>query len=119
MTEVIADARLITCILPKGRARLIQEMLAETYDLHGANFHGARGVGRFSPLSTRGIGGQQEKEVLEVCVSAEQADEVFEKMFFAGEMDQPHGGIIYMARLTTGMALTMPTLEATSPARGQ
>lgn len=111
MEAVLENARLITCILPKGKSRLIQQALADDHDIHAANFHGGRGVGRFSPISRRGIGEQQEKEVLEVCVAADRADELFEKIFFAGEMDQPHGGIIFMTRLTRGMEMRLPTLS--------
>lgn len=105
-TALLEDARLITCILPKGRARRIQEILADEEGLHGANFHGARGVGRFSPV--RSLGGQTEKEVLEVCVPADRADALFEKVYFAGEMDQPHGGIIFMTRLRRGTLFSLP-----------
>ncbi len=110
MKGLIEDAKLITCILPKGKAILIQRALVVEQGIHGVNFHRARGVGRFSPLSKRGIGEQQEKEILEVCVPAAEADALFEKIFFAGEMNEPHGGIIYMTSLTRGMALTMPEM---------
>jgi hypothetical protein len=69
MIGVIEDARLITCIVPKGKAQLIQRRLIEEHQLDAANFHRGRGVGRFSPIRSRGIGEQQEKEILEVCVS--------------------------------------------------
>ena len=111
---IIEDARLITCILPKGKAKPLQEALVRDKGLHAANFHRGRGVGRFSPLSARGIGEQQEKEILEVNVPAAQADELFEFMFFAGEMDCPHGGIIYMTRLSRGMQMSVPDLPETT-----
>lgn len=112
MKGLIEEARLITCILPKGRARLVQTMLSEEEGIHSANIHGARGVGKFSVGSTTGLGAQQEKEVLEVCVPAERAETLFEKMFLAGRMDEPHAGIIYMTRLRRGMAMAMPDLSS-------
>ncbi|XOV88875.1 MAG: hypothetical protein ACFHX7_03080 [Pseudomonadota bacterium] len=115
MKGLIDNAKLITCILPKGKAILIQRALVEEAGIHGVNFHRARGVGRFSPLSKRGIGEQQEKEILEVCVPAEEADVLFERIFFAGEMDRPHGGIIYMTSLSLGMALAMPEIPQAQP----
>jgi len=109
--NLISDARLITCILPKGKAKPLQEALVNEKGLHAVNFHRGRGVGRFSPLSARGIGEQQEKEILEVNVPTEQADELFEFMFFTGEMDRPHGGIIFMTRLECGMEMRQPELS--------
>ena len=94
MKGIIEDARLITCILPKGRGRIVQEALAEEEGIHTATGHGARGSGRFSMLSAGSLG-----------------TELFEKMYFVGEMDQPHGGIIFMTRLRRGMAMTLPELE--------
>lgn len=104
------DPKLITCILPKGKAKLIQEGLVADHGIYAANFHRGRGVGRFSPITRRGIGEQQEKEILEVCVAGDRADELFEYIFFAGEMDRPHGGILYMISLTQGMRMKMPDL---------
>ncbi len=109
---VIDDARLITCILPKGTAYRLQQTLIEERGIHSVNFHRARGVGRFSPLTKRGIGEQQEKEILEVIVPAEDADELFEYIFFNGEMNHAHGGIIYMTGLSKTTRMVMPNLPA-------
>ncbi len=111
MKGIIENARLITCILPKGKAQLVQKALVEEKGLHTANFHHGRGVGRFSPLTARGMGEQQEREILEVNVAADRADDLFEFMFFKGEMDQPHGGIIFMTTLVNGMGMGVPDLS--------
>lgn len=110
MESVIREARLITCILPKGRARAIEKGLIEDHGIRTANFHYARGVGRFSPLSARGIGEQLEKEILEISVPADKADELFEYVFFKGEMDQPHGGIIFMTPLVQATLMRVPEI---------
>ncbi len=105
-------AKLITCILPKGRAHALQKVLVEERGIHEVNFHHARGLGRFSPLSARGIGEQQEKEILEVTVSEADADELFEFMFFRGEIDEPHGGIIYMTSVPRATRLELPDMPS-------
>ena len=110
MPDKLNGAKLITCVLPKGRAYGLQQALMEEKEIHSVNFHLARGVGRFSPILARGIGEQQEKEILEATVAEEYADELFEFMFFKGEMDQPHGGIIYMTSLPRATKLLMPDL---------
>lgn len=114
MTAMLETARLITCILPKGKARDIEEGLVENHGIHSGNFHYARGVGRMSPLSARGIGEQQEKEVLEISVPAELADEVFRYIFYRGEMDRPHGGIIFMTRLEQASEMRLPDVPRES-----
>tara|TARA_E500000331_G_C17182546_1_gene681166 strand:- start:848 stop:1210 length:363 start_codon:yes stop_codon:yes gene_type:complete len=108
MQNVITDAKLITCILPKGRAADLQQALIDEKGIHNANYHHARGVGRFSPISARGIGEQQAKEILEIAVSAEQADELFEFMFFEGGIDEPHGGIIFVTSLPSATQMSLP-----------
>lgn len=110
MSNNLINAKLITCILPKGRAYGLQRALMEEKDVHSVNFHRARGVGRFSPITARGIGEQQEKEILEATVAEEDADELFEFMFFKGEMNQPHGGIIYMTSLPKATEMLVPDL---------
>ena len=84
------STKMIACILPKGRARALQQSLVDEKNIHGGNFHYGRGVGRDSHIRDRGIGEQQEREIFEVVVSAEQADEIFEFIFFEAGMDEPH-----------------------------
>ncbi|MBQ75813.1 MAG: hypothetical protein CMQ20_12440 [Gammaproteobacteria bacterium] len=119
MENKLTNAKLITCILPKGCAHGLQQALIEEKENHSVNFHFARGVGRFSRISARGIGEQQEKEVLEVVVSEEFADELFEFMFFKGEMDQPHGGVIYMTSIPSATEMQMPELPLDDKKAGQ
>ncbi len=111
-TKKLINCKLITCIVPKGRASPLQQALIDEKGVHSANFHHARGVGRFSPLMARGIGEQQEKEILEVPVSAEDADDLFEFMFFKGQLDEPHGGIIFMTSLPYATVMPLPDLPA-------
>ncbi len=111
MPTSVHDAKLITCILPKGKAHALQEMIINEKGIQNVTYHGARGVGRFSPLTSRGIGEQQEKEILEVTVPQEDAEALFEFMFFEGEMNQAHGGIIYMTAIPRTTIMSMPELS--------
>ena len=110
MSNNLINAKLITCILPKGRAQGLKQEMMEEKEVHIVKFDRARGVGRFSPITARGIGEQQEKEILEATVAEEDADELFEYMFFKGEMNQPHGGIIYMTSLPKATEMLVPDL---------
>lgn len=106
--QTTENLKLITCVLPKGRARKLQVTLIAQKDIHVGNFHGGRGVGRDSKLSDRGIGEQQEREIFEVVVPANQADELFEFMFFEADMDERHGGMIYITDVPRCSVWTTP-----------
>ena len=69
-----------------------------------------RGVGRFSSMREQGIGSQLEKEILEVTVSADQADSIFEYMFFQADMNHPHSGIIFMNEAPQATPMLLPDL---------
>ena len=66
------DARLITCVLPKGRARTLQEAIVDHWGIHTGTFHYARGVGRDVHIRDRGIGEQLERAGEEALALAEQ-----------------------------------------------
>ena len=104
------NTKLITCILPKGKALLMQQALVDEKNIHDGNFHFGRGVGRGSHIQDIGIGEQEEREILEVIVPAEQADELFEFMFFNAEMDEAHGGMIYVTSMIRSTAMTLPEI---------
>ena len=104
------DTKLITCILPKGKALLLQQALSEEKNIYSGNFHYGRGVGRDAHIKDIGIGEQEEREILEVAVSADEADSIFEFMFFAAEMDKPHGGMIYVTPITRSNIMTLPEI---------
>jgi len=104
--NILEQVKQITCILPKGQASTVQQGLIEDYHLYEANFHYARGVGKLS--LNRGFGEQREKEILEVMIKPEVADEIFEYIFFKAEMNKPHGGIMYMTSLPKMSAVSMP-----------
>ena len=103
-----SDSKLIACILPKGRARTLHQALIDDHDIHCGTFHYGRGVGRAARISDRGIGEQEEREVFEVVVESAKAEEIFEYLFFQAELDEPHGGMIYMTSLPRSTVMTLP-----------
>ena len=107
-------SRLITCILPKGRGSKLLRALIDEKGVYSANLHHARGVGRFARLDKRGIGEQSEKEVVDIAVPIDQADDIFEFAFFEAEINKPHGGVIYMTSLTSSSEFQVPKLESST-----
>jgi nitrogen regulatory protein PII len=50
-------------------------------------------------LGILGIAVDVEKEIINIVVSADQQDHVFERMYLAGDLDTPGKGIMYVTPL--------------------
>ena len=107
---MLDNAKLITGVLPKGIAVKTLAAVRKQFDIHASTINNARGVGRITRIQDRGIGGQAEKEILNIVTDASDADAVFEFVFHHAEIDHPHGGILYMAPLTAATLFTLPEL---------
>lgn len=95
---VLTDATLITCIVEKGQADTIVNA-ARDAGAQGATVFYARGSGVRERLGILGVAVEVEKEIINIVVSSDQADYVFEKMYLAGQLDTPGKGFIYMTPL--------------------
>ncbi len=115
MKNMQEDARQIVCIVPKGKASSINTGLIEDHGIHSATFHHARGSSKAS-LTAKGLGHQREKDVLQVSVRKEIADEIFEYIFFRAGMNQAHGGIVYMTKAPRTSIMSLPEIDAESSA---
>lgn len=108
MTEPVAPQRVITCILPKGQARPLVDILVREHGITQVDVHYARGVGRLTPLRYRGIGETKERDILTVAVPAEQADATFFLIHELAEINHPHGGLMYMHLLQRATPFELP-----------
>lgn len=104
------DQKQIFCILPKNVAIDVVKRLKEVHGVMSSNISNARGVGKITPLAYRGIAGQSEKEILSVVVSASNADEIFEFIYYKADINRPHGGIMYMHALQRTTEYRLPEL---------
>lgn len=98
----------IVAILPKGKGLDIIRALKEEKQVVSANLNFARGVGRMGPLRSRGLGEQSEKEIVNVIVPADTAEDVYSYIYDAAEIDSPHAGILYMAALGAANHFVLP-----------
>ena len=89
--NIYTDIKRITCFLPKGVGIHLVEVLHDEKNIDSINVHTVE--------STENYGAWTEQDVLTVIVDAERADEIFEFIFFKGELDKPGGGFIYQASL--------------------
>lgn len=102
--------KVITCILPKGKAKSIVDKLTGEKNLTTVNVHYARGVGRITPLRHRGIGETSEREILTVAVPSSEAEDMFAYIYDIAEINRPHGGMMFMHTLSISTAFTLPDL---------
>jgi hypothetical protein len=108
--NITENTKLIVCIMAKGVAGELQRSLIDEWQLH-PNIHYGRGIGRAAPLAKRGIGEQQEKEILEVIVDASMADAVFEYAFYFLDLDKKPAGLIYMMDQQKSTLFELPDLD--------
>jgi len=95
---ILSDVELITCIVQKG---LSDDIVKAAYNAgaQGATIHYAQGSGVREKLGMLGVTVEAEKEVINIIVSSEQSNRVFDAMFLAGELDTPGKGFIYTTTL--------------------
>jgi nitrogen regulatory protein PII len=95
---ILKDAVLITCIVQKGLGEEIVKA-ATNVGAQGATTYYAQGSGVRERLGIYGVAVEAEKEVVNIVVSEEQSNHVFEAMYLAGQLDTPGKGFIYMSEL--------------------
>lgn len=95
---VLTDVAMITCIVQRDQA---DNVIAAARDAgaQGATVHFAKGMGVRERLGILGIAVNVEKEVIQIIVSSEQVEHVFERMYLAGRLDTPGMGIMYVTKL--------------------
>ncbi len=95
---ILTDLELLTCLIQKGQA---DKVLAAAYEAgaQGATVYYARGSGLKDRLGLLEVAVDAEKEIINIIVSDEQANRVFDAMYLSGELDVPGKGFIYITRL--------------------
>ena len=95
---VLTDVSMITCVVQRGKAEAVVEA-AQDAGAQGATIHFGNGSGVRERLGLLGIAVDVEKEVITILVGDDQLDRIFERMYFAAELDLPGAGIIYVTKL--------------------
>ncbi len=94
----LTDVSLITCIVQRGNADAIIKAAQEA-GAQGATVNFAKGSGIRERMGILGVAVEVDKEIIQVIVSTEQQELIFEQMFLAGELDTPGMGIMYITPL--------------------
>ena len=108
---VLKDVVLISCIVLRGEAEPIIEAAREA-GAQGATVNYGKGMGIRERLGILGVAVEVEKEVIQILVSSEQVDRVFERMYLAGKLDTPGMGIAYITPLEKAATYIPPEVLA-------
>jgi nitrogen regulatory protein P-II 1 len=95
---ILTDVELITCIVQKGNADNIIKAAYEA-GAQGATVNYAQGSGVREKLGILGVAVEAEKEIINIIVSTEQVNRVFDAMYLEGELDTPGMGFMYVTTL--------------------
>ncbi len=106
---VLTDVALITCIVQRGLADDIIKV-AQDAGAQGATIYYARGSGVRERLGVLGVTIEVEKEVINIIVSTDQADRIFEKIYLAGKLDTPGMGFMYITPLEKAASYIPPEI---------
>ncbi len=108
---VLTDVALITASVQRGMADEIVKA-AQAAGAQGASIHYAHGRGVRERLGIWGLAVEAEKEVINIVVSSDQVDRVFEAMYLAGKMDTPGMGFMWVTPLEKAATFVPPEIIA-------
>ena len=108
---VLTDCALITATVPRGCADDIVKAAQEA-GAQGASIHYARGRGVRERLGLLGLALEVEKEVINIVVSTDQVDHVFERMYLAGQFDVPGRGFMWVTPVEKAATFVPPDIIA-------
>jgi nitrogen regulatory protein P-II 1 len=94
----LTDVALITCIVQRGSGDTIVRA-AQDAGAQGATVYYAKGGGIRERLGLLGVAVEVEKEVVNIIVSTEQKELVFNTIYLAGQLDTPGMGIAFITPL--------------------
>ena len=103
----LSDVAMITCIVQRGSGDDIVRA-AQGAGAQGATIYYARGGGMRERLGVLGVCVEVEKEVVNILVSSDQKDEVFNSIYLAGKLDTPGMGIAYITPLDKAATYVPP-----------
>lgn len=103
---ILTDVSMITCVVQRGKADEVVQA-AQDAGAQGATIYFGNGSGVRERLGLLQLTVDVEKEIITTLVADDSVDRILEKMYFAGELDVPGGGIIYVTKLDK-MAMFIP-----------
>ena len=108
---VLTDCALITATVPRGAADDIVKAAQEA-GAQGASIHYAHGRGVRERLGLLSLALEVEKEVINIVVSTDQVNHVFERMYLAGQFDMPGRGFMWVTPIEKAATFIPPEIVA-------
>ena len=96
------NLHLITCTVQRGKADEVVKAAMKA-GAPGATIYFARGMGIRERLGLLRIVISPEKEVVQIVVSAQDVDAVFDAMVDAGKLDTPGMGFIFVTPVSRAL----------------
>ncbi|RRJ83773.1 P-II family nitrogen regulator [Aestuariirhabdus litorea] len=106
---VLTDVALITAIVQRGKADAIVKAAQEA-GAQGASIHYSHGRGVRERLGILGLAVEAEKEVINIIVSRDQTDRIFEKIYLAGDFDTPGMGFMWVTPVEKAATFVPPDI---------
>jgi len=106
---VLTDVALITCIVQRGLGEIIVKA-ARDAGAQGATVYYAKGSGVRERLGLLGVAIEVEKEIINIVVSSDGVERIFEKIYLAGNLDTPGMGIMYITPLDKAATYIPPAV---------
>jgi nitrogen regulatory protein P-II 1 len=103
----LSDVALITCIVQRGAGDNIVRA-AQNAGAQGATVYYAKGGGVRERLGVLGVAVEVEKEVVNIIVSKDQKEMVFNSIYLAGQLDTPGMGIAFITPLDKAATYVPP-----------
>ena len=105
----LTDVTLITAVVQHGYGEIISDSLLEV-GIQGFTSHAAMGVGMRERLGALGVAVDAERDVINVMVSSDEVDRLFERIFLAGNIDVPGMGFMYATPLMQAATYVPPSI---------
>ena len=106
---VLTDISLITAIVQRGKADDLVKAAQEA-GAQGASIHYAHGRGVRERLGILGLAVEAEKEVINIIVSSDQANRIFERLYMVGDFDTPGMGFMWVTPVEKAATFIPPEI---------
>lgn len=106
---VLTDVSLITAIVQRGKADDLVKAAQEA-GAQGASIHYSHGRGVRERLGILGLAVEAEKEVINIIVSSDQVNRIFERLYMAGDFNTPGMGFMWVTPVEKAATFIPPDL---------
>ena len=104
--SIITKCKLITCILPKGKAIDLEKKLHHEKGIDSANIWNGRGSGTKKIT----IQSEIEVEIISVVIEEDIADEIFEYIYHEADIGAVSSGFMYQTKLLKSSKFILPDI---------